>query len=169
MQSNLAAPGAERLVKATMLAIESVALNSAAIFICDRLLSGFTVHGLSSYVVAAVAIELPTLAFMVVANFWLASLGLTTAREPWLVARWVWIGGSFVVFLALPLLVSTCLPGLLVAELVSPGLSIEGGWTYAASCAITAVILLSFRRLRALNWLRAFLRDSNTVEANAED
>ncbi len=163
MQSNPTAPWSEGVVKATILAAESVALNSAAIFICDRLLSGFTVHGLSSYVLAAVAIELPTLAFLVVANLWLASLGLITSPEPSFVVRWVWTYGSFVVFLGLPFLVSTGLPGFLVAERLSPDLSISGGRAYAAACVITAAVLLSFARLRALNWLRAFLRDPSRV------
>ena len=58
----------------------------------------------------------------------------------------------------LPVILSTCLPGLLVAEILSPNLKVEGVWTYVAACAIIAVLLMAIGQLRALRWLRAFLR-----------
>jgi hypothetical protein len=72
----------------------------------------------------------------------------------------IWLAGSYLLVLVVPLLLSTCLPGLLLAEWITPSLSITGTWTYIGACAITASLLLSVRQLRALTWVRAFLRGS---------
>jgi len=64
--------------------------------------------------------------------------------------RAIWAGGAVVLIFAVPLILSTCLLGLLIAEWLSPNLMIEGAWTCVGACAITAVLLLTARQLRAL-------------------
>ena len=144
------------LSRATVLALRGVVVNAGALLVCDLTLDGFVIQGFRSYVWAAVAVEVPTVAFLAVVYLWSRTMNKLDAIPrplafPWLVA-------TFALVFVIPLLLSTCLPGLLLAEWVAPHLSITGAWTYVAGCAITASLLLSARQLRALMWYRGFVR-----------
>lgn len=134
-----------------------LAVNAGAIFVCDLLLDGFAIYGVWSYVVAAIAIELPDRVFLAVVRLWFGRV-MEPMTDAWYVVRLVWAGAAFVLVFVLPLILSTRLPGILLADWLSPNLRIDGAWTYIATSAITMVVLIPFRQLGAFNWAYAFIR-----------
>jgi hypothetical protein len=60
--------------------------------------------------------------------------------------------------LLVPLLLMTALPALLTAEWISPGVSIDGFWTYLGACAITALLRVVTGGSIPLEYARGFLR-----------
>jgi hypothetical protein len=146
------------LSRAAVLALRGIVVNAGALLVCDLALDGFVIQGLRSYVWGAVALEVPTVAFLAIVNFWFASSTMNKLAAIPRPLGAIWLGGTFALVFAIPLLLSTCLPGLLLAEWLAPHLSITGAWTYVAACVITVFLLLSTRQLRALMWYRGFVR-----------
>ena len=145
-----------------------LAVNAGAIFLCSILLDGFAIHGFSSYALAAAGIELPSRAFLVVVRVW-GRLFESMIDAPYAV-RLLTLGWWYVLVLVLPLVVSSCLPGLVLAEWLSPNLRIDGAWTYVVASVITMFVLMPFRQLKAFIWAYWFVRgtsedaDSHGVE-----
>ena len=135
----------------------SLAINLLALAVCRFALSGFEIHGVWAYALSAVGIELPTLLWMLTVQ-----LGQAKAFSGWVehasyVGIRVWAALLVALTLVVPLALATSLPGLVVAEWISP-LTISGFWTYVAACAITTALTLAFRQSRPLRFMSAFIR-----------
>jgi hypothetical protein len=135
----------------------SLAIDLLALAACRFSLSGFEIHGVWAYALAAVGIELPTLLWWLTIRLW-ATRGFpdSVADAPY-VGRLAWVAALVVLTFVVPLVLATSVPGLLVAEWISP-LTISGFWTYVGACAITTALTIGFRQSRPLRYMRAFLR-----------
>jgi hypothetical protein len=140
----------------------SFVLNIGIVFVCSRLLSGFRIHGISSYVITAAAMTLPTVAFMLAVHVLRVALS-ESVNERTATGAVILIP----VLMIAALVIGTGLPDLLVAEWITPRFRIDGIWTYAASCGITAIVLLCFRQQRALRWLRVFINGPSQATPSA--
>jgi uncharacterized membrane protein YvlD (DUF360 family) len=137
--------------------LRSVLLNAIALLSCRLLLSGFHIRGWMNYAVAAIVIELPSILWWFAFATWnrRVTLGGDKPPSPW---SPLWVAGSETLIFVAPILLATYVPGVLLAEWMTP-MSIRGFWTYVSACAITAAILISLRGAeplrRALAWIRA--------------
>jgi hypothetical protein len=127
------------------------------LFVCRLLLYGFELHGVWAYALAAVCIELPTLLWLLTFEFWQARAFSDSAVRRGRVSQLVWVVALFALSLVVPIALATSVPGLLVAEWISP-LAINGFWTYVAASAITTGLTVAFRQSRPLRFVSRFLK-----------
>jgi hypothetical protein len=119
----------DRAAVSSALWARSVAINLLALFVCRLLLDDFELHGVWAYALAAVCIELPTLLWLLTVQFWQTRAFSDPAVLRGRVSQLVWVVALFALSLVVPLALATSVPGLLVAEWISP-LAINGFWTY---------------------------------------
>jgi hypothetical protein len=103
-------------------------------------------------------------AWWLTVHFWKATAFHNYALFDFRAGRWAWVSALFLVTIVAPLLLATSLPGLLVAEWISP-LRITGVWTYVAASAVTAALTIGLRQSRPLRFLRGFLADVSVGDA----
>lgn len=156
----------DRAAVSSALWARSVAINLLALFVCRLLLDGFELHGVWAYALAAVCIELPTLLWLLTFEFWQARAFSDSAVGRGRVSQLVWVVALFALTLVVPLALATSVPGLLVAEWISP-LAINGFWTYVAASAITTGLTVAFRQSRPLRFVSRFLK-AQVVEETSE-
>jgi hypothetical protein len=144
----------------------SLAIDLVALAVCRFLLGGFEIHGVWAYVLAAVGIELPTLLWLLTVRLWQRWAFSDSAGPDSYAGRLAWVGVLVVLAFVVPLALATSLPGLLVAEWISP-LTISGAWTYVAASAITTALTLAFRQSRPLKFMAAFLKGEAREETSA--
>jgi uncharacterized membrane protein YvlD (DUF360 family) len=141
--------------------LRSTLLNGAALYVCRSLLSGIHLRGFTNYVFAAIAVELPAIGWWFAWLLW--SRIAIEDKHPLKRRSRLWvITGESLLFVA-PLLLATALPGLLLAEWLTP-LQIDGVWTYVGSCAIIATILISLRGAWPLRYARRFIHADPTAD-----
>lgn len=133
-----------------------------ALMICDFLLRGVTVDTFGSYVFAAVTLSLPTL-FWLIAVIPFLEIFVSESAD-FGMYRWQVTGmmlGAVLIFVVVvcPLLLMTSLPGVLVADWLTPGLAITGGWTYLWTCLITTTVLACCRQLQPWTILHHMIRN----------
>jgi len=130
-------------------------LNLGSLWVCERLLNGFTITG-GSYPVAALAMTIPSAVFLL----WVIEGVPRLLRNDDFPGR---LGSAllYATFVA-PLLLGLCILDILLAEWLAPQFTISGFWTYIASCAIAASVLLISRQMLPLRWLRSFLSTAST-------
>ncbi len=131
--------------------VRRLLVNTAALILCDLVLSGVRIDEPSDYLLGALAMEMPTLIWMLTTRRW--SLDNSVL--------WNSLPGRIVVLaflLVVPLLLMTAFPALLTAEWISPGMAIDGFWTYLAACVITALLTLVAGKSIPLAYARGFLR-----------
>lgn len=129
--------------------------NALVLLVCDWLLSGFAIDGLGSWAIAAYGMVLPQLVWWATCKYLTPKVEAAESEE-WdsRLQQITWAVGFGGTLLVCPILLATGLPGLLTAEWISPGLTIDGIWTYAASCGLSALILGVLGELRPLMGLR---------------
>jgi hypothetical protein len=115
------------------------------------------------YALAAVGIELPTLLWWLAIQLWQAKAFTDSVADASYVGRLAWVAVLVALTFVVPLALATSVPGLLVAEWISP-LTITGFWTYVAACAITTALTIAFRQSRPLKFVLRFLRGDAHVE-----
>ncbi len=140
----------------------SLAINLLALAACRFLLDGFEIHGVWAYALAAVGIELPTLLWWLAIRLWQAKAFSDLVADASYVGRLAWTALLVALTFVVPLALATSVPGLLVAEWISP-LAISGSWTYVAACAITTALTIAFRQSRPLKFMLGFLRGEARV------
>jgi len=112
----------------------------------------------SDYLLGALAMEIPTVVWMLTSSRW-------DLNES---ALWNSLPGRILLLafiLVVPLLLMTAVPALLTAEWISPGIAIDGFWTYLGACAITALLRLVAGKSVPLEYARGFLRAGDTSAA----
>jgi hypothetical protein len=135
----------------------SLAINLIALAACRFLLNSFEIRGVWAYALAAVGIELPTLLWWLAIQLWQAKAFSDSVADASYVGRLAWVAVFVALTFVVPLALATSVPGLLVAEWISP-LTISGLWTYGAACAITTALTIAFRQSRPLKFMLGFLR-----------
>jgi hypothetical protein len=154
------AASVDRAAVSSALWARSFAINLLSLAACRFVLNGFELHGVWAYALAAAGIELPTLAWWLTVRLWQAKAVSDWWERAAAASR---VGGiAFAVFVAalaivLPVALATSVPGLLVAEWISP-LTIRGLGTYVAASAITSGLALAFRQSRSLRFASAFIK-----------
>jgi uncharacterized membrane protein YvlD (DUF360 family) len=150
---------ADRILVGSGLAARTLCVNSLALFLCDLLLGSFSIHGVSAYLIAAIGIELPTLAWIALAHLGSDRLERSIDNPGYesRAASTAWAAGVFTIWIMLPILLMTSVPGILVAVWLSPSLNVHGFWTYVDASAITATIILVLRNSRPFKGLRGFI------------
>jgi hypothetical protein len=126
-------------------------VNSAALVLCGLVLSGVRIDKPSDYLLGALGMEIPTLVWILTVSRWNLDKS----------ALWNALPGRIVLLafiLLVPLLLMTALPALLTAEWISPGIAIDGFWTYLGACAITALLRVVAGKSVPLEYARGFLR-----------
>jgi hypothetical protein len=147
----------ERAAHSSGLWARSLAINLLALAACRFLLNSFALHGAWAYALAAVGIELPTLLWWLTIQLWQAKAFSDSVADASYAGRLVWVAVLVALAFVVPITLATSLPGLLVAEWISP-LTISGFWTYVAACAITTALTVAFRQSRPLKFMLGFLR-----------
>ena len=125
-------------------------VNTVALIICGLVFRGVKVDRPSDYLLGALAMELPTLVWLPIAS----RVNLAESR------LWKSLAGriALIAFVALPpLLLMTALPALLTAEWISPGIAIDGLWTYLGALAITAPLRIVAGESLPLLYYRGFI------------
>jgi hypothetical protein len=135
----------------------SLAINVVALVACSVLLDNVEIHAVWAYALAAVGIELPTLLWWLAIRFWQARAFSDSVALDFYVGRLAWVAVLLALTFVVPLALATSVPGLLVAEWISP-LKIHGFWTYVAASAITAALTVALRQSRPLKYMAGFLR-----------
>jgi hypothetical protein len=134
----------------------SLAINLLALAACRFLLNNFEIHGVWAYALAAVGIELPTLLWWLTIQLWQAKAFSDSVADASYFGRLAWVALLVALTFVVPLALATSVPGLLVAEWISP-LTINGFWTYVAACAITTALTIALRQSRPLKFMLGFL------------
>ena len=126
-------------------------VNAAALILCGLVLSGVRIDEPSDYLLGALGMELPTLVWILSVSQWNLDKSALWNSLPGRIALLAFV-------LVVPLLLMTALPAILTAEWISPGIAIDGLWTYLGACAITALLRVVAGKSIPLEYARGFLR-----------
>lgn len=154
---------AERIAGEAGLWTRCLVIDLLALAACRYLFGGFEIHGVATYLVAALGIEVPTVAWwLAVQLFAVKGFDERFVDRP-LFVRHVWMALLLGLTFAIPLLLATSAPGLAVAAWIS-SLTIKNAATFVGACAVTSALTIGLRSSRPLRFARAFLRGPGQPE-----
>lgn len=145
----------------------SLTINAAALVISRYVFSGFEIHGVLTYLAAAAAIELPTIAWLLVALVWMSWDLSKSALEPYVAVRLIWVTVLLMLSIGIPLVLATAAPGLAVAASIT-SLKITGWWTFVGASAITAALTIGLGQSRPLKSASRFVKGFAPEEQRAK-
>lgn len=154
----LSEAAADRAVQQTALWARSLVINLGALVLCRYLLTGFEIHGVWGYILAAVGLEVPTIAWLLLIRVWhtTAFAGDDLPLGEFLVARLVFVAMLVALTVVIPLVLATSAPGLVFAVWISP-LKIAHVSTFVLACLVISGLTIVLRQSRPLRFIRAFV------------
>jgi hypothetical protein len=148
---------AERIGGEAGLWTRSLVLNLVAVVACRYLFGGFEIHGVAAYLVAALGIEVPTVAWWLAVQLFLAKRFDERLADSSFFARLIWITLLLGLTIVIPVALATSAPGLGFAAWIS-SLTIKNASTYVGACAVTSALTIALRSSRPLKFTRGFLK-----------
>lgn len=154
---HLVALSAERIGGEAGLWTRSLVINVVAVVVCRYLFGGFEIHGVATYLVAALGIEAPTVAWWLAVQLFLAKGFDDRLVDSSFFVRLIWIALLLGLTIAIPVALATSAPGLVFAAWIS-SLTIKNASTYVGACAVTSALTIGLRSSRPLKFTRAFMK-----------
>lgn len=148
---------AERIGGEAGLWTRSLVINVVAVVVCRYLFGGFEIHGVATYLVAALGIEAPTVAWWLAVQLFLAKGFDDRLVDSSFFVRLIWIALLLGLTIAIPVALATSAPGLVFAAWIS-SLTIKNASTYVGACAVTSALTIGLRSSRPLKFTRAFMK-----------